>query len=39
MTPDFYEDLEGKGYDSDEELKEAPAHVSTITEEVHPRLT
>lgn len=39
MTPDFYEELEGKGYDSDEELKEVPPRVSSITEEVHPRLT
>lgn len=38
MTPDFYEDLEGKGYDSDEDFK-AQARETAITEEIHPRLT
>ncbi|CDZ96587.1 duf455-domain-containing protein [Phaffia rhodozyma] len=35
MTPDFYEDLEGKGYDSDEE-RNIP---SEDKGEIHPRLS
>lgn len=39
MTPDFYQELEGKGYDSDEEVKEREQARAATMEEIHPRLT
>jgi hypothetical protein len=40
MTEDFYQDLEGKGYEEDEvDFRKPPKDGDRVQGEIHPRLT